>query len=278
MVMSRRQPRVAAAFRKPVPAATPSPEAPPQAGRAMSRVLMIDNASLFQVLEKSFLRRGGCDIVRAGDGREVVALARAHVPDLILLETDRCGADGPRCIEALKADPALAGIPVLAVCPAEEAARCAAAGAETTLALPLDPAGLESALCALGGIAHREGRRAFAGVAVRVGSPEGSLRGRLTDLSRTGLFLALARPLPLQAPVDLSWTLPAPGGRRSVRAHGVVVRQVLPDRSSHLVSGVGVRFVDLDAASGSTIDAYLSLREPGAPPPEPRSRPADGGM
>jgi two-component system cell cycle response regulator DivK len=230
----------------------------------MSRVLMIDNAALFQLLETSFLKRGVWDIVRAGDGADLIARARAHAPDLILIEADLPGVDGPGCLKTLKTDPQLRGIPVLVVASAESAARCAEAGANATLTRPIDAVSVEEALCALGRIAHREGRRAFSRLPVRVGSPRGALRTRLTDISRTGLFLALPRPLPVQSCVDLALTLPLPEGRRSVRARGVVVRQVLPDRGSHLVPGIGVRFVELDPTTGSILDAYLQRSGPGA--------------
>ena len=49
----------------------------------MSRVLMVDNAALFQMLEPSFLRRGAWDIERAGHGVDLVEKARRNPPDLV---------------------------------------------------------------------------------------------------------------------------------------------------------------------------------------------------
>jgi two-component system cell cycle response regulator DivK len=223
----------------------------------MSRVLMLDDAGLFQMLETSFLRRLGCEIVRVADGRQMIERARASVPDLILLDAQWPGIDGPGCLRALKADPALRSIPVLVVTSRDDVARVCDAGADVALARPLSDGALELALCSLGRVSHRLGRRRPARIPARVASPAGDLRARVKDISRTGLFLALSPPLPINASLRLSLRLPGPEGVRSIEARGVVVRQVPPDPESHLIPGVGVRFVEIDAASESVIDHYV---------------------
>ncbi len=44
----------------------------------------------------------------------------------------------------------------------------------------------------------------------------------------------------------------------------MVVRQVADDPQSHLISGVGVRFVDLDPRDEARIDRYVNLTIEGA--------------
>ena len=46
--------------------------------RTLSRVLVVDDAGLFRLLETSFLKRLGCEIVRANDGADVIAKAAAR--------------------------------------------------------------------------------------------------------------------------------------------------------------------------------------------------------
>src|SRR5881409_1835322 len=72
----------------------------PRARREMSRVLMVDNTGLFQILEASFLRRLGCEIVRALDGPDLIEKASACAPDLILLDADGPGIDGAECLRS----------------------------------------------------------------------------------------------------------------------------------------------------------------------------------
>ena len=72
------------------------------------------------------------------------------------------------------------------------------------------------------------------------------------------MFLALPEPLRLQEIIGVSLRLPGPQAGRQVRAQGVVVRQVAPDPDSHLIPGVGVRFLAIDASDESYIERYVN--------------------
>ena len=218
---------------------------------------MVDDAGLFRMLETSFLKRLGCEILRAHDGADLIKKATDKAPSLILLDAQRPDLDGPGCLRALKSDPALCAIPVLVVTTRDDVGSCSDAGADATLARPFGSGALELALSSLGRVAHRgRARRSVSGW-VRVAASGGPRRGRLKDISRTGLFVALPDPLPLEARIGVSLRLPGPGGEERVRAQGVVVRQVAPDRDSHLIPGVGVRFVEIDEHDESRIDHYV---------------------
>jgi len=276
MLWSPLKSRRAAAFRRLAHRGMIASRGGPQASRAMSRVLMVDDAGLFRLLEGSFLRRLGCEIVRAGGGSDLLDKARHSSPDLILLDADHPRLDGAECVRALKADPELRPTPVLLVTSPEDAVRCSDAGADATLARPLVPGALEVALSTVGRIGTRHGRRRGAWLAVRValGDDGAACRRRAKDISRTGLFLALPGPLPLGTPLTMSMRLAVSGRPRRVGVRGIVVRHVTNDPDSHLIPGVGVRFVDLDPASAALIGGYVE-EDPdaaGAPP-----RPPAGG-
>lgn len=224
----------------------------------MSRVLMVDDAGLFQMLEGSFLRRTCWDIVRALDGCDLVETARQCNPDLILLDADRPAFRGAAPVLALKTDPVLRSIPVLVISSRDSVPRLRQEGADAILARPVVPGALPRALCSLGRVAHRQEERRTACVPVRIGGRAGGRRGRLKDISRTGLFLALTPPPLVQTPIDLTLRLPVPEGGARLRARGMVVRQVDADPDSHLIPGVGVRFVELDAGTESLIDRFVS--------------------
>lgn len=224
----------------------------------MPRVLMVDDAALFRMLEGSFLRRAGWEIVCARQGREVVAKARALQPDLVLLDTTIPDLDAPACVQALRSDPEFGPTPIVALTDSSSTAPGGIAGADATLTRPVEPAVLEATLCTLGQVAARRGRRRPARLPARVETPAGVLRGWVKDISHTGIFLTLPRPIPIQSAVELRVSLPAPEGPGLVQAQGVVVRHVAEDLGSHLIAGVGVRFTVVDERSESLIDRFVS--------------------
>lgn len=233
----------------------------------MSRVLMVDDAGLFQVLEASFLRRIGCEILRVEDHAALLARAGTADPDLILLDADHPTGDAPACLEALKHDPALRAIPVLVITPGARLADCAAAGADATLVRPIQKGALELSLASIGRITQRGGGRRAVRLPARLQAPAGAWRGRVKDISRSGVFVALPQPPPLHAAVEVSLRLPGGTGPQALSARGVVVRQVASDPESHLIPGVGVRFVDLDVATESILDSFVRAGEIVLPDP-----------
>lgn len=94
---------------------------------------------------------------------------------------------------------------------------------------------------------------------------------RVMNLSRGGLFLRSDSPLPLQAEVDLEFTLPETGA--TIQARGRVIWNYdVAKCSSHIVAGSGIKFVDLSPADRARLEdclARLALAD--APPPKPRT-------
>ncbi len=109
----------------------------------MLKVLIVDDeADIRRIARLGLVRLGGCDVVEAGSGREALELARATLPDVILLDVMMPGQDGPATLETLRADPATAPIPVVfltAKAMPSEVARLEALGAAGVLTKPFDP-------------------------------------------------------------------------------------------------------------------------------------------
>lgn len=224
----------------------------------MSRVLMVDNAALFRLLEGSFLRRSGWDLVAVRDADALIDRARSLAPDLILIDVV-AGLDGPAAVRRLKADSKARGIPILALGDARMAGACEAAGAEATLVTPAAAAAIESALATMGLLSSRLTLRRPTRLRASVGTPRGRMTARLKDISVSGAFLALAKPLPAGTPLDLRLRLPLPDGPRPVSAPAVVVRAVEDDPGAARVAGVGVRFTGCGAEAIALIDRYVHL-------------------
>ena len=103
-----------------------------------NRVLVIDDEETVRDLMRRFLTREGFEIVTARDGTEGLALARELKPTLITLDVLMPGLDGWSVLESLKADPELAGIPVVMLTILDDKNKGYALGATEFVTKPID--------------------------------------------------------------------------------------------------------------------------------------------
>lgn len=81
----------------------------------MSRILLVeDHEEIWDFLSRRLKRRGH-DVILAMDGQAGVDKARAEAPDILLLDMNLPIMDGWTAAGVLKADPATAGIPIIAL-------------------------------------------------------------------------------------------------------------------------------------------------------------------
>jgi two-component system, cell cycle response regulator DivK len=78
-------------------------------------LLVADDEEDTRLIFSAVLTHVSYDVLVAPDGRAAVEQARLHAPDLILMDLDMPVLDGWEATRALKADPATASIPVVAV-------------------------------------------------------------------------------------------------------------------------------------------------------------------
>lgn len=78
-------------------------------------VLVIEDTPANMKLVTMLLRREGYAVLQAEEASTGIALARAHRPDLILMDIQLPGMDGLDATRLLKADPVTGAIPVLAL-------------------------------------------------------------------------------------------------------------------------------------------------------------------
>lgn len=115
------------------------------------RVLLVDDNAPNAEMLKTFLLAIGYRVTYADNGATALQLAAlvAERPDIILMDIQMPGMDGWETTRRLKANPATAGIPVLAVTALamhEDRARCVAAGVDDYFAKPLKLRELAAAL------------------------------------------------------------------------------------------------------------------------------------
>jgi CheY-like chemotaxis protein len=78
-------------------------------------ILVVDDNDAGQLLARSVLEIEGFRVDAAGSSQEVLERLTAHKPDLILMDVQLPGQDGLSLTRQLKADPATAGILIVAL-------------------------------------------------------------------------------------------------------------------------------------------------------------------
>ncbi len=111
----------------------------------MSSVLIIEDHPVNMKVTTHMLRMAGHTVLQAFDAESGLKLARAELPDIVLMDITLPGMDGLAATALLKNDPATAAIPVIALTGMmEKSARekCLAAGCDAYIAKPENSAQL----------------------------------------------------------------------------------------------------------------------------------------
>jgi two-component system cell cycle response regulator len=143
--------------------------------RMIGKILIVDDVSTNRIVFKVKLTAAGYNSVMAGDGASCLNLARAEVPDLILLDLMLPDMSGIDVLSQLKSDPLTRRIPVVMFSSEHDPAQRLAAlqaGAEDFLSRPIDDQtllarlrGLLRAREVVGGFSSHEGELGLFGMA-----------------------------------------------------------------------------------------------------------------
>lgn len=87
-----------------------APDAPPR-----TLLYVEDNPANLELVEQLIARRPDVRLLSAADGSLGIEFARAHLPDLILMDINLPGISGIEAMKVLRADPATARIPIIAL-------------------------------------------------------------------------------------------------------------------------------------------------------------------
>lgn len=104
-------------------------------------VLVVEDNETNQMLTMAVLVRDGYRVQAAGSAEEALAIIGSDRPDIILMDLQLPGQDGLAFTRALKADPATATIPVVAMTAhvmMGDEAQAIAAGCAGYIAKPID--------------------------------------------------------------------------------------------------------------------------------------------
>lgn len=81
----------------------------------MAKLLLVEDNEMNRDMLTRRLDRRGYQVIAAVNGKEAIALASEHLPDLILMDMSLPVLDGWQATRAIKADPATRRIPVIAL-------------------------------------------------------------------------------------------------------------------------------------------------------------------
>jgi two-component system cell cycle response regulator DivK len=106
------------------------------------RILVIEDTEDNRQIVRDLLESAGYALIEALDGLEGVAAAEREHPDLILMDIQLPGIDGYEATRRIRAVPALATVPIIAVTSyalSGDEAKTRAAGCDGYVAKPFSP-------------------------------------------------------------------------------------------------------------------------------------------
>jgi two-component system cell cycle response regulator DivK len=105
-------------------------------------ILVVEDTEDNRQILRDLLTHAGFDLIEAGDGVAGLAMARAHRPDLVLMDLQLPLLDGFETARRIKADPNLHETPIIAVTSYAmpgDAERAFASGCDAHIAKPFSP-------------------------------------------------------------------------------------------------------------------------------------------
>jgi uncharacterized protein (TIGR02266 family) len=220
------------------------------------RILVVDDAPMFRDLESLFLARCGRVLTAAG-GAEALEIARRERPDVVVVDLDMPGMPGDELCRRIKADPDLAGTPVIIVTGRDqghEHARAVQAGADDVVEKPINRVSLIQSVNHFIRLAMRGLVRVPLDTDVDLSLAKAASQGRSINVSRGGIFVETEQGCPEpDTELRLSFALPeAP--RRIAPTARVVWRRF---ETEGLLPGMGLQFLELDRESARQLDEYV---------------------
>jgi two-component system cell cycle response regulator DivK len=107
----------------------------------MHTVLLVEDNEMNRDMLSRRLKRNGFDVILAVDGDECMSSLASVLPDLVLMDINLPGRDGYELTREIKANPATAAIPVIALTAhamAGDREKCLEAGCDDYDTKPVD--------------------------------------------------------------------------------------------------------------------------------------------
>jgi CheY-like chemotaxis protein len=219
-------------------------------------VLIADDLKFFLEIEKSYLQRGGFEVLTATSGEEAVDIARKRQPSLVLLDLEMPKMDGVEACEAMRKVAALQGTPIIimsATGTPQNRERCLKAGCTEFVAKPEKPDELLGIVARILSIKKREAKRITVVFNVTGTHASRQVIGQAKDLGEKGLLLETSSAISVGSVLELEFYLP--GTRSQVKVKAKVVRA---GKTPEGAPQAGIEFIDLSQADQEAILDYVT--------------------
>ncbi len=236
------------------------------------KILVADDSPLFRDLESLFLARSG-EVITSGDGELALVTARRERPAVLVADLHMPGLSGDALCRAIKADPDLRDTPVILVTAGDqpqEHERAVRAGADDVIAKPINRITLIQAVNRLLRSRRPGLTRVTLETPVQLRRAGAAGYGTSRNLSRGGMFVQAAEPLPPDTEVELRFALPDSGSELAPTAKVVWRRE----HSGSAAPGMGLQFLRIDRDSADRIDDFVYQNARPAPEGGPLRRSA----
>jgi uncharacterized protein (TIGR02266 family) len=227
----------------------------------ISKILLVDDVSMFLELQKMYLKLSSVHVLTAKDGVEALRMVRKERPSLVFMDLHMPNMDGAECCARLKADAEFKSLPVVMITSegkGEERKVCFSAGCDDFLTKPLDRIlFLETARKYLPAIDRRDSRipcrakvkfRAF-GI---------TLSAEILDISQNGIFIAADYEVATGTVLEVVFSLPGESGSL-IQAKGKVawLNSRKGRKKTKLPVGFGIEFIALTEESKEALKLFI---------------------
>ena len=219
-------------------------------------VLIADDLKFFLEIEKSYLQRGGFEVLTATSGEEAVDIAQKRQPNLVLLDLEMPKMDGVAACAAMRKVAVLQATPIIimsATGTPQNRERCLKAGCTEFVIKPEKPDELLGIVARILSIKKREAKRITVVFNVTGTHASRQVIGQAKDLGEKGLLLETSTAISVGSVLELEFYLP--GTRSQVKVKAKVVRA---GKTKEGAPQAGIEFIDLSQADQEAILDYVT--------------------
>ena len=219
-------------------------------------VLIADDLKFFLEIEKSYLQRGGFEVLTATSGEEAVDIAQKRQPNLVLLDLEMPKMDGVAACAAMRKVASLQATPIIimsATGTPQNRERCLKAGCTEFVIKPEKPDELLGIVARILSIKKREAKRITVVFNVTGTHASRQVVGQAKDLGEKGLLLETSTAISVGSVLELEFYLP--GTRSQVKVKAKVVRA---GKTPEGAPQAGIEFIDLSQADQEAILDYVT--------------------
>jgi len=220
------------------------------------KILLVDDMRTFLELEKTFLKRSGCQVLTAKSGKEALEKIYSELPDLVLLDLLMPDMNGDKVCEIVKKDKMLKEIQIVMVSSSgkkEDIERCRKAGCDDYLTKPIKQKELLDKTAQILKIPQRKDLRVFVRMKVEGEAGGENFYGESENIAMGGVLIKSEVPLKKGSVVKLKFLLP--DEQYHVEVRGEVIRT--DEKSFKPEYGLAIIFQDLGSMAKEMIEDFI---------------------